>query len=88
MKTPTGGEPYKCDICQKCFSMAYYLDLHKRIHTGERPFKCELCGKEFKLTKNLSQYYVYKCDICQNCFPIRDYWIKFDLLQSDVSRKS
>lgn len=47
---------HECDICQKNFTTAYNLTVHKRIHTNERPYCCLKCGKYFKSSSNLNQH--------------------------------
>ncbi|XP_031638324.1 zinc finger protein 883-like [Contarinia nasturtii] len=47
---------HECDVCQKCFTTAYNLTVHKRIHTNERPYCCLKCGKYFKSSSNLNQH--------------------------------
>lgn len=47
---------HECDLCQKSFTTAYNLTVHKRIHTNERPYCCLKCGKYFKSSSNLNQH--------------------------------
>ncbi|XP_062842679.1 zinc finger protein 135-like [Trichomycterus rosablanca] len=39
--------PYRCDLCEKSYSYAQVLEVHRRTHTGERPYQCRFCGKRF-----------------------------------------
>lgn len=49
----TGEKPFKCDVCQKRFTLKKDLIKHVRIHTGEKPFQCEICLKTFTQKSNL-----------------------------------
>ncbi|KAK0566243.1 zinc-finger protein [Tilletia horrida] len=56
----TTDRPYKCDFpgCNKAFSVAGSLTIHKRTHSGEKPFKCPFagCDKAFAESSNLSKH--------------------------------
>lgn len=52
---------YTCEICQKRFSTAWYVRVHRRSHNGERPFVCNNCGKGFMLP-NVLQVHLRKCE--------------------------
>eukprot|EP00095_Tigriopus_kingsejongensis_P010548 snap_masked-scaffold349_size200065-processed-gene-1.11 protein:Tk10548 transcript:snap_masked-scaffold349_size200065-processed-gene-1.11-mRNA-1 annotation:"krueppel homolog 1-like" len=70
-----GQEQYKCDQCEKTFSVPARLARHYRIHTGEKPYSCEICHKSFSVKENLSVHRrihtnerPYKCDTCGKSF--------------------
>ena len=43
MKTHVGGEPYKCELCDKTFTHRVDLDYHLKTHSGEKLCESELC---------------------------------------------
>ena len=52
---------YHCEICQKRFSTAWYVRVHRKSHNGERPYVCRNCGKGFMLP-NVLQVHMRKCE--------------------------
>ena len=52
---------YTCEVCQKRFSTAWYVRVHRRSHNGERPYVCTNCGKGFMLP-NVLQVHLRKCE--------------------------
>lgn len=40
-------KPFKCDVCNKAFSLKVNLKLHWKVHLGEKPFICDQCDKNF-----------------------------------------
>ena len=52
---------YVCEICQKRFSTAWYVRVHRKSHNGERPYICHNCGKGFMLP-NVLQVHLRKCE--------------------------
>lgn len=41
------GTTYTCDECNRVFSKAVALTVHRRAHNGEFPFTCESCDQRF-----------------------------------------
>ena len=71
----TGEKPFKCDFCEKAFSVNSSLTKHKRIHTGEKPYSCDTCEKAFRSKGDLTQHKrthkwvkPYSCDTCKKGF--------------------
>ena len=48
--------PFKCSVCEKGFSVAYYLKLHEDTHSNEVPFHCKFCDKGFKQKCNMTKH--------------------------------
>lgn len=71
----TGERPYQCPYCEKAFTMASKLNIHKRLHTGEFPYKCTFCEKRFNTSESYKLHTrihtgekPYKCEICFEAF--------------------
>ena len=68
---PTGKMPkgsgnankkrFTCEVCQKRFSTAWYVRVHRKSHNGERPYTCDTCGKGFMLP-NVLLTHKKKCE--------------------------
>lgn len=52
---------FTCEICQKRFSTAWYVRVHRKSHNGERPYTCDTCGKGFMLP-NVLLTHKKKCE--------------------------
>jgi len=74
----SGIKPYKCDNCDKEFSLKHNFNRHYRIHTGEKNFKCIKCERAF-VTKAHLHYHLnkthqiydenaFKCNQCDKTF--------------------
>lgn len=68
-------EKYKCDVCDKRFSILSNFNVHKRIHKRDKPFRCDVCGKSFRLAKSLTVHMAlhnesdsFNCEICDRSF--------------------
>lgn len=68
------NERYKCDICDRRFTVLSNYNAHKRFHEREKPFRCTVCGKNFRLQKSLNAHMLlhtessFSCPICDKTF--------------------
>ena len=51
---------YQCDVCNKRFTEAGNLEIHKRIHTGENLMNVMFVTKKIRSFSNLSKHEVIK----------------------------
>lgn len=67
-------DKFKCDVCDRKFSILSNFNAHKRIHERIKPFRCSICGKSFRLQKSLTVHMVIHtessitCPICDRQF--------------------
>ena len=47
---------FKCEKCEKSFTLASNLKTHIVIRTGEGPFQCHICEKSFTQAINLKAH--------------------------------
>lgn len=76
-KSHTKNQPcerFKCEICDRRFSILSNFNVHKRIHKQLNPFRCSICGKSFRLAKSLTVHMVlhtetsFDCPVCDRSF--------------------
>ncbi|CAL8069885.1 unnamed protein product [Calicophoron daubneyi] len=72
-------KPYKCVLCNKCFSRSDELTRHGRIHTGAKPFRCNQCQREFSRSDHLTTHMrthtgerPFVCELCGRRFARSD----------------
>ncbi|XP_062977857.1 zinc finger protein 569-like [Elgaria multicarinata webbii] len=70
----SGGRPYECSHCRKCFHQREELMTHEQLHTAETgredPESEEIFTRQ---EKNDTRLKPYKCSQCERCFTKRDH---------------
>ena len=52
----TYKKTFKCEECDKCFTLKQNLTKHMLIHSGTKDFPYEVCLTKFTQTSNLKQH--------------------------------
>ena len=64
-------EDFKCQICQKTFSLQSSLKAHMKLHQTRKNFQCQMCEKVFLKKKNLGTH-VTSVHNDENEFPCQE----------------
>ena len=52
-----GKKPFKCTICDTCFSLKTNLSKHiKSVHEKRKPFKCNICDADFASKQGMNNH--------------------------------
>ena len=69
-----GEKNFKCELCDKAFTLQKHLQRHHLTHTGEKPYKCHLCGKAFSQQGSLQAHSRTHTGMQKNT--ANNYWTK------------
>lgn len=74
----SNGDPLKCSVCGKKFSLQRLLNRHMKCHSDVKRYSCPYCGKGFNDTFDLKRHIrthsgvrPYKCQHCEKSFTQR-----------------
>ena len=85
---------YKCEHCQRDFTLKSNLIKHMRLHTGEKPYSCSKCNKAFAQKSNMTRHMrfhlsekTFECEKCRQVFYDTCSFLKHGLLEHGVKCK-
>ena len=47
MQIHSRQKPYKCKVCDQCFSQSGHLTTHMDFRSGPKPYKCKVYDQSF-----------------------------------------